>query len=68
MCRLAHERVNHEVWGVCFDHLCGLGLADDMALLRSCQMDTDNAGYKSIRTMSAPSFALAIAEKYGAPV
>lgn len=58
--------MNHQIGRVGFDDLRGLRFADDMALLRisTSAMEVTHAN----STMSAPNFALAIAEKYGAPV
>jgi hypothetical protein len=62
MCRLSHERMNHEIGRVGFNHLCGLGLADYMALGLVSGLD-DKARMAIELTMSAPSLAVAMAEK-----
>jgi hypothetical protein len=57
--------MHHEIRRIGFDHLCSLRFAYDMAL----QIGQFLRGVDEVpRTISAPSFALAIAEKYGAPV
>lgn len=66
MGELSHERVNHEIWRVGLYDLGSLGFADNMALIYvNWRGDAERF---ECGTMSAPSFALAIAEKYGAPV
>jgi hypothetical protein len=61
--------MNHEVRGVGLDDLGGLRFADNMALVYvSSRAQEGSWQRRGICTMSAPSLALAIAEKYGAPV
>lgn len=61
---LAHEGMYHEIWGVGLYYCCGLGFADYMALWVADIRMEGLEGNRSIeRTMSAPSFALAMAEK-----
>jgi hypothetical protein len=65
MAGLSHQGMDHEIRRVCFDYLCRLWFAYDMTL-DPVNMWNDKTGLRN--TISAPSLALAIAEKYGAPV
>ena len=59
--------MHHQVGGVGLDDGSGAGLADDVGLcLVSDVFEAVVEGEKC--TMSQPSFAEAMAEKYGAPV
>jgi hypothetical protein len=63
---LPHDGVHHQVRGVGFYHRGRAGLADDVRLPRGLAGGVVQAGRGP--TMSQPSFADAMAEKYGAPV
>lgn len=62
--------MHHEVWRVGFNNGAGAWFADNMALVElASDMLPDLELYVQGRaTISQPSFADAIAEKYGAPV
>lgn len=67
MCGLAHQRMYHQIRRIGFDDLSGLRLAYNVALSKDVNRWRGKCKVK-ILTISAPSRALAIAEKYGAPV
>lgn len=77
---LAHKWVDHEVGRIRLDDGASAWSADDMRLyakrpinpktprkMKRATSEGDAAHHKR-HTMSQPSFALAMAEKYGAPV
>ena len=64
---LPHNRVHHQIGGVRLDDGGGAGLADDVGLRRAlAALFLEER--EQVSTMSQPSFAEAMAEKYGAPV
>jgi len=67
MCRLAHQWMYHQIRRIGLNNLSGLRLADNVALSKDVNRWRGKCKIK-IPTISAPSRALAMAEKYGAPV